>query len=103
MSHVEFACSAFNVLRENRNLLIHTHTIFPQENGKPQWCRSTGKPPILHARVEADEDDLNRILDDIAKLSAFALDLVAFIRPRKGKKPKQYPVQFAMPVKLKSV
>lgn len=29
LDRIEFACKAFNILRENRNSLIHTHSISP--------------------------------------------------------------------------
>src|SRR5688572_9223636 len=37
LKRVEFACKAFNILRENRNMLIHSHSIFASSTGKPHW------------------------------------------------------------------
>jgi hypothetical protein len=38
LDRIEFACKTFNTLRENRNILIHSHSIYPPENGGKPIC-----------------------------------------------------------------
>jgi hypothetical protein len=59
---IEFACKVFNILRTNRNILIHSHSIFRSEvGGKPIWRRATGKSPHGHISAEADFKDLEEL------------------------------------------
>lgn len=104
---IEFACKAFNVLRENRNMLIHSHSIFRGEKGgKPHWRRATGKGPQGHLGVEADFSDLERLIAEICALGLFTTALVPFLHPRRrkhwpNKVRPDLPEKFPMPVKLK--
>jgi hypothetical protein len=106
---IEFACKAFNILRENRNKLIHSHSIFRGENGrKPHWRRATGKGPIGHASVEADLADLERVIAEICNLGKFTTALVPFLHRRRrkhwpDKKRPKLPAKFPMPTLLVQV
>jgi hypothetical protein len=106
---VEFACKAFNVLRENRNKLIHSHSIFRSENGgKPHWRRATGKGPTGHVSVEADLADLEKVIAEICNLGKFTTALVPFLHRRRRKhwpdktRPR-LPAKFPMPSPLVQV
>jgi len=104
---IEFACKAFNVLRENRNILIHSHSIFRSEKGaKPHWRRATGKGPEGHLSAEADLADLEKIIADICSLGLFIVALTPFLHRRRkqhwpGKTRPELPAQFPMPSLLK--
>lgn len=84
---IEFACKAFNILRENRNKLIHSHSIFRAEDGgKPHWRRATGKGPTGHISVEADLADLEKVIADICDLGKFTVALVPFLHRRRRRR-----------------
>jgi hypothetical protein len=100
---IEFACKAFNILRVNRNVLLHSHSIFRGENGsKPHWHRATGKSPAGHVSTEADFEDLEQLIAEICALGLFVTDLVPFLHKRRRKhwpggiRP-ELPVKFPMP------
>jgi hypothetical protein len=106
LSAIEFSCSAFSILRANRNALLNSHSIFGGEDGeKPQWRRATGEGPIGHASVEADLVDLERVISDICYLGKFVIALVPFLHRRRqkgwqgGVRPK-LPDKFPMPALL---
>lgn len=103
VEHIEFACKAFNILRENRNLLMHSHSIFPPEKKgqKPHWRRATGRGPEAHASVEADLADLEELIALTAALGMFAVGLSTVIRPRRPG-PRTLPDKFPLPRKLKT-
>jgi hypothetical protein len=83
---IEFACKAFNILRENRNILIHSHSIFRSENGgKPHWRRATGKGPAGHITAEADFADLEKLIADICTLGLFVTGLIPFLHRKRRK------------------
>jgi hypothetical protein len=88
---IEYACKAFNILRVNRNILVHSHSIFRAENGsKPQWRRATGKGPAGHISAEADLADLERLIAEICTLGLFVTDLIPFLhRQRRKHWPKK--------------
>lgn len=91
IDRIEFACKAFNILRENRNSLIHTHSISPPENGgKPLW-RRTGKGQGSYVAVEADVDDLGEIISQICDLGKFVVSLVTHLHPRHRRRLKKLP------------
>jgi hypothetical protein len=103
---IEFACKAFNVLRENRNMLVHSHSIFRGEDGKkPHWRRATGKGPAGHISVEADLADLERLISEICALGFFTTGLVPFLHRRRRKhwpnnKKPSLPIRFPLPALL---
>lgn len=97
---VEFACKAFNILRENRNILIHSHSIFRGENGgKPHWRRATGKGPEGHISTQADFTDLEKLIAEICTLGFFVTGLVPFLH-RKRRKHWPNKVRPALPSKF---
>ena len=101
LDRVEFSTKAFNMLREKRNILIHSHSITPHESGKPEWRRASGKAPLGHIGTLADENDLKVMLSEIVNLSSFLLSLVV---REMGKKHdaalSPMPDKFALPRKL---
>lgn len=101
---MEFACRVFNILRENRNILIHAHSIFPtqQKGAKPEWRRATGRGPVGHTSALADLRDLADLIACVVKLGLFVVDLVPLVRPRNNKQ-YVFPEKFAFPSKLRKV
>ncbi|SDN64331.1 hypothetical protein [Afipia sp. GAS231] len=103
LNAISFACKAFNILRVNRNMLIHSHSIFRGDNGdKPQWRRATGKGPVGHASAEADFEDLERLIAEVCTLGLFVTALVPFLHPKRrkhwrNKSRPQLPTEFPMP------
>ncbi|HZT89247.1 MAG TPA: hypothetical protein VFA12_14835 [Stellaceae bacterium] len=100
---VEFACRAFSILRENRNKLIHSHTIFRVKDGKPQWRRATGKGPKGHVTVEANLRDLERIISEVCRLAIFSVELVPFLQSEPRIPNPKLPEQFPMPERLRDL
>jgi hypothetical protein len=103
---VEFACKAFNILRQSRNVLIHSHSIYPAEDGgKPIWRRASGKGPSGHLSVKVDFEDLENLIAQICALGVFTTGLVPFLHRRRRKhwphkvRP-QLPLFFPMPTPL---
>ena len=85
LDRIEFACKTFNTLRENRNMLVHSHSIFqPEEPGaKPSWARAVSRGgPTAHAWTEADLGDLELLIAQICNLGLFVTALTAFLHPR---------------------
>jgi hypothetical protein len=100
IDRVEFACKAFNILRENRNMLMHSHSIYPDEaGGKPHWRRATGKGPHGHVSCEANFEDLERLIAQTSALGFFVIALTPIINPR-NKKKFALPEKFPLPIIL---
>ena len=107
LDRVEFACKTFNTLRENRNMLVHSHSIFQPEQpgGKPIWARATsGRGTGAHAWTEADIADLEVLIAQICGLGLFVTDLIWFLHPRNrrrrrlaGAPPATLPDKFPPP------
>ncbi|MFG1298949.1 hypothetical protein V5F49_04045 [Xanthobacter sp. V3C-3] len=104
IERIEFACRAFNSLRESRNILIHSHSIYPNIGDKPHWRRSTGKGREKHSSVEADMADLEQLVADTCSLGLFIVALMPAIKPFSDDVPAHgLPEIFPMPHKLKAV
>jgi hypothetical protein len=104
VGEIEFACKAFNILRENRNILIHSHTIMPREDGSVSWRRATGKGPSGHLTTLASFGDLEDLIEATARLGLFTCDLIGLIHAaREGREPKRHMERFPMPKKLKQL
>jgi len=109
LSAIESACKAFNILRENRNVLIHSHSIVRGENGgKPHWRRASGKNPSGHKSTEADFNDLENLIAQVCHLGKYIISLIPFLHPRRrkswlGRVPPELPEKFEMPALLRQV
>jgi hypothetical protein len=104
IDRIEFACKVFDVLRENRNKLVHSHSIFRSEakGGKPHWRRATGRGPEGHIGVLADLGDPEDLIASVCTLGLFVVDLVPHVHPR-DKKKRALPAKFPLPKKLAGV
>ena len=90
----------FSALQENRNLLVHSHTIFRQA-GKPEWRKATGKGPNGHISVLADADDLETIVSQIVELAQAFVHMVCFLKASENGKSYRLPSKLAEPLRLK--
>lgn len=103
LESLEFACKASNILRQNRNVLIHSHSIFRAAGGgRPQWRRATGKGPAGHVSVEADFEDLEKLIAEICTLGLFTVALVPFLHEKRrkhwpNKARPELPAKFPLP------
>lgn len=103
LERVEFACRAFNILRENRNMLMHSHSIFQNPEGKPEWRRASGKSPDGHVSVFVDLRDLELLIAQTCTLGRFVIELVIYTRPGRDRRKKcRLPDLFEMPSKLQT-
>ena len=104
VSDVEFACRAFNIIRENRNILLHSHTILPTEDGAVNWRRATGRGPKGHVTTRASFDDVEALIQSTCNLGLFACHLMGLARAAKtGEEPTKRMARFKMPQRLKQV
>ena len=101
---VEHACKAFNILRENRNILVHSHSIFPKDGATVHWRRATGRGPIGHLTTAASFSDLEEQIAAIVTLGLFTTDLVGMINAqRTGKDYERHVASFQLPKRLAHV
>lgn len=101
---IEFAAKAFNRLREIRNTLMHYHAIIPHESGKLEWRRTSSSSPTGHTGSLAGLNDINDVLNYIAKLSLFLTAIVVHkIAIENGHAPMPLPEIFPLPNKLSQV
>ncbi len=101
LDRIEFATRAFNRLRETRNILIHTHGIDPHETGKLEWRRASPNAQLGHTGSLADLDDLIEVLDNIAQLSQFIIEITCYYFDRQNnKEPQPLPDTFPLPKML---
>jgi hypothetical protein len=77
IERVEFAAKAFNRLRDTRNILLHAHSINPHESGKLAFTRAAARPGHIHTL--ANLDDLNRVYEDMVKLSDFMMHVGLYV------------------------
>lgn len=101
---IDFACKAFNILRESRNLLIHSHSIFPTREGSISWVRATEKGPHGHLATLASPAELEDLIEAIVHLGIFSCDLLGSVNAARDGRPTVPPPQrFPMPKKLQQI
>lgn len=104
VKQVEHACKAFNILRENRNILVHSHSIYPADGGAVHWRRATGRGPVGHLTTVASFTDLEEQIAAIATLGFFTTDLVGMINAqRSGTAYERHSAPFSLPKRLAPV
>ncbi|WP_375429250.1 hypothetical protein [uncultured Sphingomonas sp.] len=104
ISNVEYACKAFNILRENRNILVHSHSIFPTDDGTVHWRRATGRGPTGHLTTAASFADLEKMIESIVNLGMFTIELVGTIKASKeGTEFEPRSERPSMPARLRTV
>lgn len=103
VERVEFAAKVFNRLRENRNVLMHSHSVIFRVDEKLEWRRASS---AVHGHVSSliGLDDLVSIHSSIGHLFMFVLELQLYqfaVRKRRAKPP--LPLTFSMPDRLKDL
>ena len=78
ISAVEFAVSAFHRLRENRNVLVHSHHVFEITGKHVLWTRRSKTNPNNMVMILGTIRNLRKIAADIARLQAYFSGLIAF-------------------------
>ncbi|PBC09108.1 hypothetical protein [Mesorhizobium sp. WSM3859] len=61
--NIEQTVKAFNILRDNRNMLMHSHTVDKNKNGHCEWRRQNPKAPLGSVGMIADLEDLYEVRD----------------------------------------
>ena len=74
---IQFAVKAFGRIKDNRNSLVHAHSVTysPDEDPKPKWLRASKNPNNIHIYCYADADDVVANLDASAQLAMFLMEL----------------------------
>lgn len=79
---IEFCVKAFGRIKDNRNALLHAHSVSLGEEDllgiKPKWTRASNNPRSLHVYVLADESDIIANLEGACQLALLLGQLVGF-------------------------
>lgn len=78
---ISFLVEVFNILRENRNVLVHSDIYSINEGEKPRWRRRSKSKPRSIIVAEADYDDLQELVRDLTRAHAFADKLANYLEP----------------------
>jgi len=80
LGRILFAAKAFGRIKDNRNSLVHAHSIAyaPDDDPKPRWIRASKNPKNIHVFCYAGYDDIIANLEGAAQLAQFLLDLVIY-------------------------
>jgi hypothetical protein len=73
---IEFAVSAFHRLRENRNVLVHSHHNFEITKKTVLWSRRSRSNPANIVTAYGNVSDLKRVAADIGRLRIYLSSLV---------------------------
>ncbi len=100
----EFAARAFDVCRENRNIVAHSLRVDATEEAATLWTRASRKVGSQQSVSLISLSDLDNVSHDIAKTASllFALGLRRHVFNRDGEDIADLPAKFKMPVRLKS-
>jgi hypothetical protein len=101
----EFCAKAFNILRDNRNMLMHSHSVYQEEDGNVIWRRQNPKAPLGSVGCVANIEDLVRIRDEICILGKFIVALYLRAGKKRGKRAILPPLPeiFHLPARLKQL
>jgi hypothetical protein len=104
---IKFLVAAFNVLRENRNALVHSDPFRPRKGTKGEWQRKSKSKPRELIVVQGDMRDLEKLDSDLGKTQNFANELMLCLSPDDwfvhGPSPfagKPLPRRFPLPRKM---
>jgi hypothetical protein len=97
---IEFIAKAFRILRENRNILMHSHSIEPHPTGKLAWRRTSGKPDPLHVTSLLEVSDLDKILSEISALGLLIVSVYIHANPNLNRAAVPLMPMFTLPTKL---
>lgn len=83
-----FAIKAFGRIKDNRNALVHAHSVtyYFDEELKPRWVRGSKNPKNIHVYCFADIDDIVANLEAACQLATFVEGIMIYyaspLRPR---------------------
>ena len=102
MKHIEFAAACFNRLRENRNILLHSHSMVPRKGQKIEFRRARASAPTLHLGCLTTLDEIG---DNLVKTIALGQFIsVLWIKTSRARHMKKsglpWPNIFPLPNKL---
>lgn len=105
---IEFCVKAFGRIKDNRNALLHAHSVSLGEEGiekgKPKWTRASNNPRSLHVYVLADEDDIIENLEAACQLGLLLSQLTIWYIGRVPKAKRRPSLEiFPLPEALKPV
>ena len=105
LSLIEFCVTAFGRIKDNRNSLLHAHSITlgeDREPTKPRWIRASNNPRSLHIYCYADEDDIIENLEAAAQLGMLLPQLTTWYIGRVPKAKRRPSLgKFPLPKALK--
>jgi hypothetical protein len=91
LSLIEFCVKAFGRIKDNRNSLLHAHsvTVGEEGDGKPRWIRASNNPRSLHVYCLADEDDIIENLEAACQLGMLLPQITTWYIGRVPKKKRR--------------
>jgi hypothetical protein len=97
IDRILFAVKAFGRIKDNRNALVHAHSViyYPNEEAKPRWIRGSKNPKNIHVYCFADEEDIVSNLNAACQLSLFVEDIMLYYAS--PMKPKPSLERFPLP------
>jgi hypothetical protein len=77
---IEFCVKAFGRIKDNRNSLVHAHSISfgEEEHEKPRWTRASSNPRALHVYCLADKSDIIENLEGACRLAILLGEVSAY-------------------------
>jgi hypothetical protein len=99
---IVFAVKAFSRLKDNRNALVHAHSVTYcyAEEDKPRWVRGSKNPKNIHVYCFADVDDIVRYHEAACQLAMFLTELTIYYAS--ASRPKPALEMFSLPDPLVS-
>lgn len=78
---IKFLVSAFNILLENRNALVHSDHLIPITHTTARWSRKSKSKPREVITAVGDLADLQELANDIMKAQEYANGLMEYLEP----------------------
>lgn len=100
---IRSAEKTFSSLQANRNILLHSHSIFPRGDKKPEWRKATGRGPHGHVSVFADENDLEILTAQVVEIGRFYVELTCYSHCVRRGESYDLPEDLSSPLKLRIV
>jgi hypothetical protein len=90
IARVIFAIKAFGRIKDNRNALVHAHSVayYRDEDPKPRWLRGSKNPKNIHVYCFADTDDIISNLNAACQLAMYLEEMVIYYAAPSRPKPK---------------
>jgi hypothetical protein len=102
LSLIEFCVKAFGRIKDNRNSLLHAHSVsFGEDHSKPRWTRASNNPRALHVYCLADESDIIENLEAACQLAMLLGEVTIFYIGKVDPPPRPSLGIFPLPQALK--